>query len=98
MKEYDIIVKPVLTEKSQAEIADKKYTFVVSKDATKPEIRKAIEKIFNVKVDTVNTCNVRGKLKSNDRGRTSGYTASYKKAIVTLSQDSKAIEFFESLS
>lgn len=98
MREYDIIVKPILTEKSQMNIADKKYTFVVSKDATKPEIRKAIETIFNVQVETVNTCNVRGKLKSNDRGRTYGYTASYKKAIVTLKPESKAIEFFESLS
>lgn len=98
MRDYDIIIKPILTEKSYADIASKKYTFMVAKDATKPEIKKAIENIFNVKVQSVNTLNVQGKLKSHDRGRTSGFTASYKKAIVTLAQDSKSIEFFDSLS
>ena len=98
MKQYDVIIKPVLTEKSYADIANKKYTFVVKKDATKPEIKKAVEAIFGVKVEKVNTANVRGKEKSQDRGRTHGFTASYKKAYVQLAQDSKSIEFFDSLS
>ena len=98
MKQYDVIIKPVLTEKSYADIANKKYTFVVKKDATKPEIKKAVEAIFGVKVEKVNTANVRGKEKSQDRGRTHGFTASYKKAHVQLTQDSKSIEFFDSLS
>ena len=98
MKQYDVIIKPVLTEKSYADIANKKYTFVVKKDATKPEIKKAIESIFGVKVEKVNTANVSGKEKSHDRGRTHGFTASYKKAYVTLTADSKSIEFFDSLS
>ncbi len=98
MRDYDIIIKPILTEKSYADIANKKYTFMVAKDANKAEIKKAIENIFNVKVSKVNTLNVQGKLKSQDRGRTSGYTASYKKAFVTLTADSKSIEFFDSLS
>ena len=98
MREYDVIIKPVLTEKSYADIAFKKYTFVVKKDATKVEIRKAIESIFGVKVAKVNTTNVNGKEKSQDRGRTHGFTASYKKAYVTLTADSKSIEFFDSLS
>ena len=98
MKQYDVIIKPVLTEKSYADIANKKYTFVVKKDATKPEIKKAVESIFGVKVQSVNTANARGKEKSQDRGRTHGFTASYKKAYVTLTADSKSIEFFDSLS
>ena len=98
MRDYDIIIKPILTEKSYTDIANKKYTFMVAKDANKVEIKKAIENIFKVKVLRVNTLNVSGKLKSHDRGRTSGYTASYKKAIVTLTPDSKSIEFFDSLS
>ena len=63
MKQYDVIIKPVLTEKSYADIANKKYTFVVKKDATKPEIKKAVESIFGVKVEKVNTANVSGKEK-----------------------------------
>ena len=98
MREYDVIIKPILTEKSYADIANKKYTFMCAKNANKVEIKKAVETIFGVKVDKVNTINVRGKLKSNDRGRTYGYTSAYKKAIVQLSADSKSIEFFDSLS
>lgn len=98
MKEYDIIIKPILTEKSYAGIASKKYTFRVAIDANKVEIRKAIENIFKVKVAKVNTLIVRGKMKSQDRGRTYGKTAEYKKAFVTLTADSKSIEFFDSLS
>jgi large subunit ribosomal protein L23 len=96
MKQYDIIKKPLLTEKSYMSIADKKYTFVVAKEANKVEIKKAIEDIFGVTVEKVNTANVRGKLKR--QGLTSGKTASYKKAYVKLTADSKPIEFFESLS
>jgi large subunit ribosomal protein L23 len=96
MKAQDIILKPLLTEKSYAGINDKKYAFVVAKKANKTEIKLAVEELFDVKVDSVNTANVRGKLKR--QGKTSGMTSSYKKAIVQLKKDSKAIAFFESLS
>lgn len=96
MREHDIIIRPLLTEKSYAGVADKKYTFVVAKKANKTEIKLAVEKLFNVQVESVNTANVRGKLKR--MGRNEGYTPSYKKAIVQLKADSKPIEFFESLS
>lgn len=96
MKEYDVIIRPILTEKSYADISNKKYTFEVRLDANKTEIKKAVEKVFGVKVDKVNTTIIRGKLKT--QGKTQGYTSTYKKAYVTLSQDSKSIEFFDSLS
>lgn len=96
MSNYDIIVRPVITEKSMDGIADKKYGFIVRKDATKTQIRHAVESIFNVTVDKINTVRVNGKTRR--RGVTEGKTASYKKAYVTLTADSKAIEFFESLS
>lgn len=96
MKEYDIIIKPLLTEKSYSGIATKNYTFLVAKNANKIEIKQAIESIFNVKVARVNTANYDGKFKT--QGRSQGYTASYKKAYVTLSEDSKSIPFFDSLS
>ena len=96
MKEFDIIIRPVLSEKSYAGIADKTYTFVVAKSANKTEIKLAIEKIFGVTVDKVNTANYDGKKKR--MGRHEGYTPAYKKAIVSLKSDSKAIEFFESLA
>ena len=96
MKEYDIIIKPLLTEKSYADVANKKYTFIVDKRANKVEIKKAIEKIFSVEVAKVNTCNYDGKFKT--QGRAQGYTSSYKKAYVTLKENSKPIAFFESLS
>ena len=92
----DIILKPVLTEKGYDGIASKRYTFVVKKDANKTQIKLAVEKIFDVKVAKVNTINCKGKLKR--MGRHEGYTPDYKKAIVTLKEDSKAIEFFESLT
>ena len=100
MNAYDIIKKPLLTEKSYADIANKRYTFVVDKDANKIEIKQAVEKIFKVKVKQVNTLNVRGKEKAQNtkKGRTVGKTSSYKKAIVWLAADSKPIEFFESLN
>ncbi len=98
MKAHDIIIRPVLSEKTYAEFASKRYTFVVLKSADKTAIKNAIEEIFKVKVEKVNTINVRGKEKSMDRGRTHGFTPSYKKAVVTLTKDSKSIEFFDSLS
>ena len=92
----DIILKPVLTEKGYDGIADKKYTFIVKKSANKIEIRNAVEKLFGVKVAEVNTLNCKGKLKR--MGRNEGYTPDRKKAVVTLKEDSKPIEFFDSLS
>ena len=92
----DIILKPVLTEKGYDGIADKKYTFIVKKSANKIEIRNAVEKLFGVKVAEVNTQNCKGKLKR--MGRNEGYTPDRKKAIVTLKEDSKPIEFFNSLA
>lgn len=92
----DIILKPVLTEKGYDGIATKKYTFIVKKDANKTQIKEAVEKLFGVKVDSVNTVNCKGKLKR--MGRNAGYTPDRKKAIVTLKEDSKSIEFFESLT
>lgn len=91
----DIVLAPVITEKSMAGINAKKYTFKVAKDANKIEIAKAVEDIFKVKVAKVNTINVRGQARR--MGRYSGYTASWKKAIVTLKSDSKPIEFFDGL-
>lgn len=91
----DIIIKPVITERSMEGIQDKKYTFRVHKDATKIEIAKACEELFGVTVAKVNTMHVRGRLKR--QGRAEGFTASWKKAIVTLSKDSKSIEFFEGM-
>ena len=92
----DIIVAPVITEASMDRIANKTYTFKVAKNATKPEIAKAVEVMFGVKVDTVNTINMKRKAKR--QGYTSGYTAAWKKAIVTLKPNSKTIEFFEGMN
>ncbi len=91
----DIVIKPVITEKSMDNLQAGKYTFKVAKDATKPEIKKAVEKLFGVEVAKVTTMNVRGKMKRV--GRFEGRTASWKKAIVTLTPDSKTIEFFEGM-
>ena len=91
----DIIIAPVITEKSMSGIADKKYTFKVAKDANKIEIADAVEKLFKVSVAKVNTVNMRGKQKR--MGRYSCYTPSWKKAIVTLKPDSKTIDFFDGL-
>ncbi|MDE7098863.1 MAG: 50S ribosomal protein L23 [Ruminococcus sp.] len=91
----DIIIKPVITEKSMDELQTGKYTFKVAKDATKSEIKKAVEKLFNVDVAKVTTMNVKGKMKRV--GRYEGMTSSWKKAIVTLTPDSKTIEFFEGM-
>ena len=92
----DIIIAPVITEKSMAGIADKKYTFKVAKDANKLEIADAVEKLFKVSVAKVNTVSMRGKKRR--MGRYEGKTASWKKAIVTLKKDSKTIEFFDGLA
>ncbi len=96
MTAQDIIIAPVITEKSMSGIADKKYTFKVAKTAGKVEIANAVETVFpGVKVEKVNTINVRGQ--ERRRGRYTGYTASWKKAVVTLKKDSKPIEFFDGL-
>lgn len=96
MKAQDIIIKPILTEKGYDGIASKKYTFKVAKGANKTQIKMAVEELFEVKVASVNTCNVRGKLKR--MGRNEGLTSSYKKAVVQVTEDSKPIEYFNSLS
>ncbi len=96
MTAYDIIIKPILSEKSYDGIANKRYTFIVRSDATKTQIKDAVEEIFEVKVAKVNTINVTGKMKR--MGRTEGRRASYKKAYVQLTEESKSIEFFESLA
>lgn len=100
MENHKIIKKPLLTEKSYLDINDKKYTFVVDKKATKIQIRKAVESMFDVQVAKVNVANVKGQERKQQRkeGPAIGRTASYKKAYVKLKDDSKAIEFFESLS
>ena len=92
---HDIIRGPVLTEKSYDQIALKKYSFEVAVDANKVEIKKAVEEIFNVEVASVNTMTHKGKEKR--QGYTSGRTAKVKKAVVTLKENSKPIEFFESM-
>lgn len=92
---YDIIRRPVITEKSMAGIADKRYTFEVAKSATKVEIKNAIEDAFKVKVDKVNTLMMKSKPKR--LGVHQGTTSAWKKAIVTLTADSKTIEFFDGM-
>ena len=92
----DIIIKPVITEASMDRIANKCYTFKVAKNATKPEIAKAVEAMFGVKVAKVNTINMKKKPKR--LGVHAGYTSEWKKAIVTLKPDSKTIEFFDGLN
>ena len=92
----DIILAPIISEASMDMIEGKKYVFKVLADATKPEIAKAVEELFKVKVEDVNTINMKRKPKR--LGYHSGYTAAWKKAIVTLKADSKTIEFFEGLN
>ncbi len=99
MNSYDILKRPIISERSMETVLDregneiKKYTFEVPKTANKVEIKKAVEEVFGVKVAKVNTMNVLGKVKR--MGRYEGRRASWKKAIVTLTDDSKTIEFFE---
>ena len=92
----DIILKPVITEKAMDMISAKRYVFKVAKDANKPEIAAAVEAMFDVKVAEVNTINMKKKPKR--LGVHAGYTGEWKKAIVTLTEDSKGIAFFESLN
>ncbi|HNZ83413.1 MAG TPA: 50S ribosomal protein L23 [Sedimentibacter sp.] len=92
---HDIILKPIVTEASMNAMADKKYTFVVDKKSNKTEIKNAVESIFGVTVASVNTMNMLGKNKR--MGIHVGKKADWKKAIVTLTEDSKTIEFFEGI-
>lgn len=96
LKYYDVILKPVVTEKSMNAMSEKKYTFLVHPTATKNQVKEAVEKMFEgTKVEKVNTMNYDGKTKR--RGATSGKTAKRKKAIVQLTEDSKDIEVFSGL-
>ncbi len=95
MTAHDIIIKPIITENSMSALSLKKYTFKVAKAANKIEIAKACETLFGVKVAKVNTMIVKGHYKR--QGRHEGYTSDWKKAIVTLTEDSKGIEFFEGM-
>ncbi len=95
MTAQDIIIRPIITERSMTGIGMKKYTFEVARNANKVEIAKAVEALFDVKVSKVNTMNVRGHLRR--QGRTEGYTPAWKKAIVSLTESSKPIEFFEGM-
>ena len=90
---HDIIIRPIITEKSMAGAVNKVYTFEVAKTANKIEIAKACEEVFKVKVAKVNTLNVRGQFRRQGRNN-GGYTRSWKKAIITLAANSKPIEFF----
>jgi large subunit ribosomal protein L23 len=92
---YDVIISPIITENTMDMAANKKYAFKVAKDSNKTEIRKALEEIFGVDVAKVNIVNVSGKRKR--LGRTFGTTSSYKKAVVTLTPDSKEIELFQDM-
>lgn len=95
MNAYDVILRPVVTERAMDDLADKKYTFKVMKTANKTEVKKAVETIFGVEVEKVTIMNMTGKKKR--QGMTEGKTSDWKKAIVKLTPESKTIEFFESL-
>lgn len=95
MNAYDMIIRPVISEKSMDAASDRQYTFVVAKAANKSQIKDAIEEIFGVKVEKVNTINRMGKIKR--QGRTEGRRPGTKRAIVTLKEGSKGIEFFDSM-
>lgn len=95
LSSYDIIKKPVITEKSMSVMADKKYTFIVDIHANKVQIKRAVEEVFGVKVQDVNTARIMGKMKRV--GVHTGKRSDYKKAVVTLTADSKTIEFFEGM-
>lgn len=96
MKAQDIILKPVITEKAMDMLSSKRYVFKVAKNATKPQIASAVEELFGVKVETVNTINVSEKPKR--LGVHAGVKGEWKKAVVTLKADSKTIAFFDSLN
>ncbi len=91
----DIIIRPIITEASMDGTAMRKYTFEVAKDANKIEISKAIEELFKVQVEKVNTSHVQGKFRRHERFE--GYTPAWKKAVVTLKENSKTIEFFDGM-
>ena len=93
---HDVIISPIITEASMARLAEKKYTFKVASNATKPEIANAVEVMFGVKVASVNTISMKKKPKR--LGVHFGYTSEWKKAVVTLTEDSKTIEFFDGLN
>lgn len=93
---YDVIIRPIVTETSMMGMEERRYTFEVDKRANKTEIKAAIEEIFGVKVEKINTLNVKGKPKR--QGRFLGKTADWKKAVIKLSADSKEIEFFEGMN
>ena len=93
---HDIVIRPVITEKSMLGAVNKIYTFEVAKSANKIEIAKAWEEVFGVKVAKVNTVSMRGKFRRQGRNN-GGYSKSWKKAIVKLTEDSKPIEFFEGM-
>ena len=96
MNAYDVILRPVITEQSMESVADKKYVFQVAIDADKTQIKAAVEEIFGVKVAKVNTVRMQGKVKRTG-AYPAGRRAAYKKAIITLTADSKTIEFFEGM-
>ena len=96
MNAYDVILRPVITEQSMESVADKKYVFQVAIDANKTEIKAAVEEIFGVKVAKVNTIRMQGKVKRTG-AYPAGRRAAFKKAVVTLTADSKTIEFFEGM-
>ena len=96
MNIYDIIRRPVITEQSMADVADKKYVFMVDINSNKTEIKEAVEKIFGVKVAKVNTIRMQGKVKRTG-AYPAGKRADYKKAVITLTADSKTIEDFEGM-
>lgn len=95
MNVHDIIIRPLVTEKSMDDMEQGKHTFVVARGANKSEIKKAIEQIFDVTVERVNTMNMRGKMKR--QGANQGRRPAWKKAIVKLTEDSNSIEFFEGM-
>lgn len=90
---HDLIIRPIVTERSMADMQERKYTFVVAKKSNKTQIKIALEQIFGIKIEKVNTANYDGKTKR--MGRSIGKTSGYKKAVVKLAEGSKEIEFFE---
>ena len=96
MNTYDIILRPVITEQSMESVAEKKYVFQVAVNANKTEIKAAVEEIFGVKVAKINTIRMQGKVKRTG-AYPAGRRAAYKKAIITLTTDSKTIELFEGM-
>ena len=94
---HDVIIRPIVSEHTMSDIADRKYTFEVARSATKIDIRRAVDEVFGVKVESVNTLNVHSKKKRLSMGRPEGTVPAWKKAVVKLTADSKTIEFFDSL-